>query len=164
MRVKKHIKLREKDFDKNFPDAIDMLSVCVEAGLGLDSAIERVGREFKSFSPTIGYEFIRLSQDVASGIPRHDALKNLTKRIRCKDLQSFVALLIQSETMGTGVVQPLSVYCDTLRSRKKQRVEELVQTSSAKMTIPMVLFLLPAMFIVILYPSIVKLLEALKTM
>jgi len=164
MRVKKHIKLREKDFDKNFTDAIDMLSVCVEAGLGLDSAIERVGREFKSFSPTIGYEFIRLSQDVASGIPRHDALKNLTKRIRCKDLQSFVALLIQSETMGTGVVQPLSVYCDTLRSRKKKRVEELVQTSSAKMTIPMVLFLLPAMFIVILYPSIVKLLEALKTM
>ena len=164
MRIKKLIKAREKDFNKNFPDAIDMLSVCVEAGLGLDSAIERVGREFKAFSPTIGHEFIRLSQDVASGIPRHDALKNLTKRIRCKDLQSFVALLIQSETMGTGIVQPLSVYCDTLRSRKKQRVEELVQTSSAKMTIPMVLFLLPAMFIVILYPSIIKLLEALKTM
>ncbi len=164
MRIKKLIKSREKDFDKNFPDAIDMLSVCVEAGLGLDSAIERVGREFKNFSPTIGYEFIRLSQDVASGIPRHDALKNLTKRIRCKDLQSFVALLLQSETLGTGVVQPLSVYCDTLRSRKKQRVEELVQTSSAKMTIPMVLFLLPAMFVVILYPSIVKLMEALKTM
>ncbi len=164
MRIKKLIKSREKDFNKNFPDAIDMLSVCVEAGLGLDSAIERVGREFKSFSPTIGYEFIRLSQDVASGIPRHDALKNLTRRIRCKDLQSFVALLLQSETMGTSVVQPLSVYCDTLRSRKKQRVEELVQTSSAKMTIPMVLFLLPAMFIVILYPSIIKLLEALKTM
>ncbi len=164
MRIKKLIKAREKDFNKNFPDAIDMLSVCVEAGLGLDSAIERVGREFKAFSPTIGHEFIRLSQDVASGIPRHDALKNLTKRIRCKDLQSFVALLIQSETMGTGIVHPLSVYCDTLRSRKKQRVEELVQTSSAKMTIPMVLFLLPAMFIVILYPSIIKLLEALKTM
>ena len=83
-----------------------------------------MGREFKAFSPTIGHEFIRLSQDVASGIPRHDALKNLTKRIRCKDLQSFVALLIQSETMGTGIVHPLSVYCDTLRSRKKQRVEE----------------------------------------
>lgn len=164
MKIKKLIKSREKDFNKNFPDAIDMLSVCVEAGLGLDSAIERVGREFKAFSPTIGYEFIRLSQDVSSGIPRSDALKNLTKRIRCKDLQSFVALLLQSETMGTGVVQPLSVYCDTLRSRKKQRVEELVQTSSAKMTIPMVLFLLPAMFIVILYPSIIKLLEALKTM
>lgn len=164
IKIKKLINKREKDFNKNFPDAIDMLSVCVEAGLGLDSAIERVGREFKAFSPTIGYEFIRLSQDVASGIPRHDALKNLTKRIRSKDLQSFVALLIQSETMGTGIVQPLSVYCDTLRSRKKQRIEELVQTSSAKMTIPMVLFLLPAMFIVILYPSIIKLLEALKTM
>ncbi len=164
IRIRKLIKSRENDFDKNFPDAIDMLSVCVEAGLGLDSAIERVGREFKPFSPTIGHEFIRLSQDVASGIPRHDALKNLTKRIRCKDLQSFVALLIQSETLGTSIVQPLSIYCDTLRSRKKQRIEELVQTSSAKMTIPMVLFLLPAMFIVILYPSIIKLIDALNSM
>jgi len=164
MRIKRHIKAREKDFEKNFPDAVDMLSVCMEAGLGLDSAIGRVGKEFQSFSPAIGYEFVRLSQDVASGLPRQDALKNLTKRIRCKDLQSFVALLIQSETLGTGIAQPLSVYCDTLRSRRKQRVEELVQTSSAKMTIPMVLFLLPAMFIVILYPSVIKLLEAMKTM
>lgn len=164
MKLKKIIKAREKDFEKHFPDSIDMLSVCVEAGLGLDSAIERVGKEFQAFSPTIGYEYIRLSQDVASGLPRHEALKNLTKRIRCKDLQSFVALLIQSETLGTGIAQPLAVYCDTLRNRKKQRVEELVQTSSAKMTIPMVLFLLPAMFIVILYPSVIKLLDALKTM
>lgn len=164
MRLRKIIKAREKDFEKHFPDSIDMLSVCVEAGLGLDSAIERVGKEFQAFSPTIGYEYIRLSQDVASGLPRHEALKNLTKRIRCKDLQSFVALLIQSETLGTGIAQPLAVYCDTLRNRKKQRVEELVQTSSAKMTIPMVLFLLPAMFIVILYPSVIKLLDALKTM
>lgn len=164
MKLKRIIKAREKDFEKHFPDSIDMLSVCVEAGLGLDSAIERVGKEFQTFSPTIGYEYIRLSQDVASGLPRHEALKNLTKRIRCRDLQSFVALLIQSETLGTGIAQPLSVYCDTLRNRKKQRVEELVQTSSAKMTIPMVLFLLPAMFIVILYPSIIKLLDALKAM
>lgn len=164
LKIKRLIKAREKDFEKNFPDAIDMLSVCVEAGLGLDSAIERVGKEFQAFSPTIGYEFIRLSQDVSSGLQRNEALKNLTKRIRCKDLQSFVALIIQSETLGTGIAQPLTVYCDTLRSRKKQRIEELVQTSSAKMTIPMVLFMLPAMFIIILYPSVVKLLEALKTM
>lgn len=164
LKIKRLINIREKDFLKNFPDAIDMLSVCVEAGLGLDGAVERVGREFQAFSPTIGYEFIRLSQDVQSGLPRNEALKNLTKRIHCKDLQSFVALLIQSETLGTGIAQPLSVYCDTLRSRKKQRIEELVQTSSAKMTIPMILFMLPAMFIVILYPSVIKLLEALKTM
>ncbi len=164
MKIKRLIKIREKDFEKNFPDAIDMLSVCTEAGLGLDSAVERVGKEFQAFSPTIGQEFIRLSQDVSSGLPRNDALKNLTRRIHCKDLQSFVALLIQSETLGTGIAQPLAVYCDTLRSRKKQRIEELVQTSSAKMTIPMILFMLPSMFIVILYPSVIKLIEALKSM
>lgn len=163
-RLTKIIKKKQKDFEKNFPDAIDLLAVCIEAGLGLDSAIERVGREFELFSPTISREFLRLSKDVASGVPRREAFKNLSNRIQSKDLQSFVALLIQSEKMGTGVAQSLGVYCDTLRSRKKQRIEELVQSSSTKMTIPMVLFLLPALFIAILYPAVIKIVENMGSM
>ena len=89
MRIKKLIKAREKDFNKKFPDAIDMLSVCVEAGLGLDSAIERVGRNLKHFSPTIGHEFAKVIPRCSLRNPRHRCFKNLTKRIRCKDLQSF---------------------------------------------------------------------------
>ena len=88
-----------------------------------------------------------------------EALKNMSKRVNNQDLQSFCAMLVQSEKMGTSVAQSLRVYCDSLRIRKKQRIEELVQSASTKMTIPMILFLLPALFIVILYPAVIKIME-----
>lgn len=153
------IKKKQKDFLRFFPDAVDLLSVCVEAGLGIDGAIERVAVEFSGLSKAVSSEFMRLSRDVMSGLPRDEALKNMTKRVNTQDLQSFSAMLIQSEKMGTSIAQSLKVYCDTIRTRKKQRVEELVQSASAKMTIPMILFLLPALFIVILYPAVIKIME-----
>ncbi len=154
-----HIKKKQKEFIRFFPDAVDLLSVCVEAGLGIDGAIERVASEFSGLSKAVSSEFSRLSKDVMSGLAREDALKNMSKRINTTDLQSFTAMLVQSEKMGTSIAQSLRVYCDTLRTRKKQRIEELVQSASAKMTIPMILFLLPALFIVILYPAIIKIME-----
>ena len=152
-------KKKQKEFIKFFPDAVDLLSVCVEAGLGIDSAIEKVAQEFSGLSEEVSLEFTRLSKDVMSGLSREDALKNMSKRVNTQDLQSFCAMLIQSEKMGTSVAQSLRVYCDTLRTRKKQRIEELVQSASTKMTIPMILFLLPALFIVILYPAVIKIME-----
>ena len=152
-------KKKQKEFIKFFPDAVDLLSVCVEAGLGIDSAIEKVAQEFSGLSEEVSLEFTRLSKDVMSGLSREDALKNMAKRVNTQDLQSFCAMLIQSEKMGTSIAQSLKVYCDTLRTRKKQRVEELVQSASTKMTIPMILFLLPALFIVILYPAVIKIME-----
>ncbi len=157
--IMKHIKKKQKEFIKYFPDAVDLLSVCVEAGLGVDGAIERVASEFSELSKAVSSEFKRLSGDVMSGLPREEALKNMAKRINTNDLQSFTAMLVQSEKMGTSVAQSLRVYCETLRTRKKQRIEELVQSASTKMTIPMILFLLPALFIVILYPAIIKIME-----
>ena len=158
-KILKLIKKKQKEFIKYFPDAIDLLSVCVEAGLGVDSAIERVASEFDGLSKAVSSEFNRLSKDVMSGLPREEALKNMSKRVNSQDLQSFIAMLVQSEKMGTSIAQSLRIYCDTLRTRKKQRIEELVQSASAKMTIPMILFLLPALFIVILYPAIIKIME-----
>lgn len=157
--IMKHIKKKQKEFIKYFPDAVDLLSVCVEAGLGVDGAIERVASEFSELSKAVSSEFNRLSKDVMSGLPREEALKNMAKRINTSDLQSFTAMLVQSEKMGTSVAQSLRVYCETLRTRKKQRIEELVQSASTKMTIPMILFLLPALFIVILYPAVIKIME-----
>ena len=157
--IMKHIKKKQKEFIKYFPDAVDLLSVCVEAGLGVDGAIERVASEFSELSKAVSSEFKRLSGDVMSGLPREEALKNMAKRINTNDLQSFTAMLVQSEKMGTSVAQSLRVYCETLRTRKKQRIEELVQSASTKMTIPMILFLLPALFIVILYPAVIKIME-----
>ncbi len=157
--IMKHIKKKQKEFIKYFPDAVDLLSVCVEAGLGVDGAIERVASEFSGLSKAVSSEFNRLSKDVMSGLPREEALKNMAKRINTNDLQSFTAMLVQSEKMGTSVAQSLRVYCESLRTRKKQRIEELVQSASTKMTIPMILFLLPALFIVILYPAVIKIME-----
>ena len=158
-KIMKHIKKKQKEFAKYFPDAIDLLSVCVEAGLGVDSSIERVASEFSELSKAVSSEFNRLSKDVMSGLSREEALKNMAKRVNTSDMQSFTAMLVQSEKMGTSVAQSLRVYCETLRTRKKQRIEELVQSASAKMTIPMILFLLPALFIVILYPAVIKIME-----
>ena len=158
-RILSLVKKKQKEFARFFPDAVDLLSVCVEAGLGIDGAIERVASEFSELSKAVSSEFTRLSKDVMSGLAREEALKNMSKRVNNQDLQSFCAMLVQSEKMGTSVAQSLRVYCDSLRIRKKQRIEELVQSASTKMTIPMILFLLPALFIVILYPAVIKIME-----
>ncbi len=158
-RITKFIQKKQKEFMRYFPDAVDLLSVCVEAGLGIDGAIERVANEFSGLSKAVSNEFNRLSKDVMSGLPREEALKNMSKRVNTTDLQSFTAMLVQSEKMGTSIAQSLRIYCESLRTRKKQRIEELVQSASAKMTLPMILFLLPALFIVILYPAVIKIME-----
>lgn len=156
MKLKREIKNRKKEFMKYLPDAVDLLAICVQAGLGLDSAFEKVAEEFSLTSKTISVEFSRLNKDILSGLNREDAYKNLVLRNDNPDLQSFVALLIQTDRLGTSITQSLIAFCDAMRTRKRQRIEELSQQVSTKMTIPMVLFMLPAIFIIIMYPAIQK--------
>ena len=156
MKLEKEIKARKKEFVKHLPDAIDLLSVCVQAGLGLDASFERVSEEFSLTSKTVSEEFGRMNKDILSGINREDAYKNLTLRNENQDLQSFVALLIQSDRLGTSITQSLESFCDSMRTKKRQRIEELSQQASTKMTVPMVLFMLPSIFIIIMYPAIQK--------
>ncbi len=154
------IKKKRKDFNRYFSDAVDLLAVCLEAGLGIGAAIERVGEEFIIFSPSISREFTRVSKDMASGIPRKEAFEALVERVQSEDLQSFVAFLIQSERLGISIAQNLYTFCDTLRNKRSQRVETLIQSTSIKMVIPMVFFLLPALFLVIIYPALAGILES----
>lgn len=156
IQLKKEIKTRQKEFIKYLPDAVDLLSVCVQAGLGLDAAFQKVSEEFSLTSKIVSGEFARLNKDIISGLNREDAYKNLVLRNENQDLQSFVALLIQSDRLGTSVAQSLGAFCDSMRTRKRQRIEELSQQASSKMTIPMVLFMLPSIFIIIMYPAIQK--------
>lgn len=158
------IKKKEKAFDKFFPDAIDLLCVCVEAGLSIDSAIERVGREFTNFSPEVGSEFNRIAKDILSGVSKQDALRGLSERVHNKDIQSFVAIIIQADKMGASISTSLAISADSLRTKRKQRLEALVSSASTKMTIPLVLFLLPATFAVILTPAIIQVVESLGKM
>lgn len=156
MQLRKEIKQRQKEFIKYLPDAVDLLSICVQAGLGLDAAFEKVSEEFKLASKIVSSEFSRLNKDIISGLNREDAYKNLILRNDNPDLQSFVALLVQSDRLGTSVSQSLGAFCDSMRTKKRQRIEELSQQASTKMTIPMVLFMLPSIFIIIMYPAIQK--------
>lgn len=159
MKLRKEIQFRQKEFMKYLPDAIDLLSICVQAGLGLDASFQKVAEEFYLTSKTVSTEFSRLNRDILSGLNREDAYKNLILRNESSDLKSFVALLIQSDRLGTSVTQSLEAFCDSMRTKKKQRIEELSQQASTKMTIPMVLFMLPAIFIIIMYPAIQKIMQ-----
>lgn len=163
MKLKKEIKARQKEFIKYLPDAVDLLSICVQAGLGLDASFEKVSEEFSLTSKIVSSEFARLNKDIISGLNREDAYKNLILRNENTDLQSFVALLIQSDRLGTSVSQSLGAFCDSMRTRKRQRIEELSQQASTKMTIPMVLFMLPSIFIIIMYPAIQKIMASFGT-
>lgn len=160
-KLNKKIKLKEKAFEKYFPDAIDLLCVCVEAGLSIDGAIERVGREFSNFSYEVGYEFNRIAKDMLSGVSKQDALKGLAERVDNKDIQSFVAIIIQADKMGSSISSSLAVCADSLRTKRKQRLEALVASASTKMTIPLVFCLLPATFAVILTPAVIQVMETL---
>lgn len=161
MKLKREIKYRQREFMKYLPDAVDLLSICVEAGLGIDAAFEKVADEFTLTSKVVSVEFSRLNKDILSGLNREDAYKNLITRNENQDLQSFVALLIQTDRLGTSIRQSLEAFCDTMRTKKRQRIEELSHQASTKMTIPMVLFMLPAILIIILYPAVMKIMVSL---
>lgn len=156
MRLKKEIKERQKEIMRYLPDAVDLLSICVQAGLGIDGAFAKVSEEFSVTSKIVSKEFERLISDINSGLNHEDAYKNLILRNENPDLQSLIALLIQSDKLGTSISQSLDAFCDSMRTKKRQRIEELSQQASTKMTIPMVLFMLPSIFIIIMYPAIQK--------
>ena len=160
-KLRKRLKKKEKAFEKYFPDAIDLLCVCVEAGLSIDGAIERVGREFSNFSYDVGYEFNRIAKDMLSGVSKQDALRGLAERVDSGDIQSFVAIIIQADRMGASIANSLAITADSLRTKRKQRLEALVASASTKMTIPLVLFLMPAIFAVVLTPAVIQVIESL---
>lgn len=161
LKLKNEIKVRQKEFMRYLPDAVDLLSICVQAGLSLDAAFSKVAEEFALTSKTISVEFERLNKDILSGLNRQESYKNLVLRNENQDLQSFVALLVQTDRLGTSITMSLEAFCDSLRTKKRQRIEELSQQASTKMTIPMVLFMLPAIFIIIMYPAIQKITQGL---
>lgn len=153
IKLKTLAKKRATEITYSLPDAIDLLTVCVEAGLGLDSAISRVAAEQKKSSPILSGEFDRVTKDILAGIPRTESFRNLIKRNGSQELRSFVGLLIQSDKLGTSIAQSLKVYSDALRVKRRQRAEQLAAQAGVKMSLPLVLFILPATFIVILAPA-----------
>lgn len=162
--IKTMIKKRNEEITYSLPDALDLLTVCVEAGLGLDAALTRVAQEYLKTSPILAKELGRVSKDILAGVPRQEAFRNFSARNNVDEVKSFAALLIQTDKLGTSISQSLRVYSDTVRTKRRQRVEKLSAQASVKMIIPLVLFILPAMFVVLLGPAAINLMNNFKNM
>lgn len=135
------------------PDSLDLLVVCVESGMGLDQAITRVCEEMKVSGPEISEELYLLTLELRAGKKRSEALKGLSLRVDLEDLRSLVSLLIQADIFGISIGRTLRVYSDAMRKKRQQKAEEAAAKLPVKLMIPLVLFILPALFITILGPA-----------
>jgi tight adherence protein C len=151
---------RERIF-KGFPDALDLLVVCVEAGMGIDSAINRVAEEMKISHKTLSDEFKLLNLEIRAGKTRRDALKDLAMRTDLQEVESLATLLIQTEKFGTNVAQTLRVYSDMFRTKRYQRAEEIAAKMPIKLAIPLAFFIFPSLFVVLLGPAAINIFKVL---
>jgi len=147
---------RKQELNKTFPDAMDLLMVCVEAGLGIDSAIRRVSQEIYITSPELAKELRILSLELKTGKSRNDCLKNLARRTDLSDVNNLVSLLIQADKYGTGVANALKVHAEEMRQKRYSRLEELAAKLPVKLVVPLILFIFPAFFVVIMGPAFIQ--------
>jgi tight adherence protein C len=145
--------VRREKITESLPDALDLLVVCVEAGLGLDSAFKKVADEMKMSSPQMSEEFKLLNLELRAGKTRQDALRNLSLRVNIDSLKSLVTLLIQTEMFGTGVAKALRVFSDTFRTQRFQKAEEIAAKLPVKMLIPTVFFIFPTFMAIMIGPA-----------
>jgi len=147
---------RKEAIGKAFPDALDLLVVCVEAGMGLDSALHRVGKEMTLSSPELSDEFKFLNLELRAGKSRQAALRNLARRTDVDDVNSLVTLLIQTDRFGTSIAQALRVFSESFRTARYQKAEEFAAKIGTKLIFPLVLFIFPSMLIVMLGPVAIQ--------
>jgi tight adherence protein C len=154
--VGRRAKSRQREIQRALPDALDLLVVCVEAGLGLNQALMRVSQEIRHVSALIGDELGLVNLEIRAGVPRPDALRNLGSRTGVAELRSLAAMLIQTDRFGTSIAQAMRVHADTLRTKRRQRAEEAAAKTTVKLVFPLVLFIFPAMFVVLLGPAVIQ--------
>ncbi len=152
---------RKEKIQRGLPDALDLMVVCVEAGTGLDSAISRVGEEMRLSDKELSEEFRILNLELRAGKQRHEALKNLALRTDLEDVSSLVTLLIQTERFGTSIAQALRIHSDSMRVRRYQKAEEIATKLPVKLIFPLILFIFPALLLVILGPAFIGIMRAL---
>ena len=159
--LKRMIAIRQDALQRAIPDALDLMVVCVEAGLGLDQAIARVGGEVNQAHPALGDELNILSQELRSGLQRQGALRNLAHRTDLEGVRNLVALLVQTDRFGTSIGQALRVHSDSMRTARRLKAEELAAKLPVKLLLPLMFFIFPSMFIVTVGPACIKIVKAL---
>ena len=158
--LKGRIKSNQYALTGGLPDALDLMVVCVEAGLTVDAAMQRVGTELAIAHPSLSRELGIAHMETRVGLSRSESMKNLAVRTGNAALQSLAAMLIQADRFGTSIAQALRVHADTLRTARQQAAEEMAAKASVKMSFPLVLFIFPATFIVLAGPAVLKLMTS----
>jgi tight adherence protein C len=159
--VRSRVKSRQKTVIRALPDALDLLVVCVEAGLALNQALVRVSEEIVHISPLMGEQLALVNLEIRAGTSREEALRNLGERTGVDDVRSLVTMLIQTDRFGTSIASALRVHADTLRTKRRQRAEEASAKTTIKLLFPLVFFVFPAMFVVILGPAMIQIVRTL---
>ena len=152
---------RKERLAKGFPDALDLMVVCVEAGMGLDAAISRVGEELRLSHSDLSKELNLLNLELRAGKSRQAALRSLSERMDIDEVNSLVTLLIQTERFGTSVAQALRVFSDSFRTARYQKAEEIAAKIGTKLIFPLVICIFPAFFIVAVGPAAIQIYRAL---
>ena len=151
--IKKN-KARKLRITWGLADAMDLMVVSVEAGLGLNAALNRVGEELKTLHPDMHYEIEIVNLEIRVGRSREEALRNLAERTGVDDIRSFVALLIQADRFGSSIAKAVRVFADSLRTKRRQRAEQAAAKASLKLLFPLTCFLFPVIILIILAPSL----------
>src|SRR6266436_6476110 len=154
--LKNLISRRQGSIRRALPDALDLLVICMEAGLGIDQAMVRVGEEIRLTSPALADEFQIISREQRAGKPRLDAWRSMAERVDIDFVRQFVAMLVQTERFGTPIANALGQFSDTLRTRRTQMAEEAAAKTGVKLLFPLVVFIFPMIFVVTALPAILR--------
>jgi tight adherence protein C len=147
---------RKKQIANGLPDALDLFIVCVEAGCSLDQAIVKASEELDITYPALTHELRLITIEIRAGKPRLEAFKNFAARTQVDDVRSLVALLVQTDKFGTSIAQALRTHAETSRTKRRQRAEERAAKVGVKLVFPLVFFLFPALYVVILGPAVIQ--------
>ena len=152
---------RKLEIQHALPDALDLMVVCVEAGLGLDAAMVKVAQEVNLASPELSGELRLVNQEMRTGAARIDALRSLARRTGVQDIQSLVAVLVQADRLGTSIATALRSQSDSLRIRRRQRAEEQAHKTGVKLVFPLVVCIFPGLLVILLAPALLRVIRAL---
>jgi len=154
-------RIRRMEINLVLADALALLVACVEAGMGLNQAMVRVSDELRNVSQALAEEFTMVNLEIRAGSSRSQALRNLAERTGVEDIQNLVSTMIQTDRFGTSIGRALRVQADTLRQKRRQRAEEAAAKTTIKLLFPLVLFVFPALFVVVLGPGVIMVVSAL---
>jgi tight adherence protein C len=154
---------RRQKIKLSLPDGLDFLAICLEAGLGLDQGIVRMGTELRVSHPELSEEFVQINFEQRAGVARVQAWRSFADRVDLESVRSFVAMLVQTERFGTPISKSLGMFSDAMRTARRQKAEELAAKTTIKLVFPLVFFIFPSMGIAVMLPSFISIVRSLES-